>query len=427
MNPSIAIKAFVENTSWVDAGTREVGGKTYSVRSTKPDDAFWSVYKTAKEDLKNAGIFAVKDDADRWAVEHLQLSGEGKHNRSGQSDPVVKIPPSDCWEATEAPSVVMASVDRLFENPLNAILYDRAVSPAILESVEKYGVKVPLRALQGGMLLDGHQRLDAAKSAGYKYVPVIYEDVEDGHEIEAILGYNSQRIKSLPERLREYREYLKIEVTKAHQRAGVRTDIGAQLPEGQEEWGKSRDLAAKKVGMSGSSAERGLRVLEAIGKYPDSEHAAEAMNRLLNRGVDPAFKFIYSLGWIDSAVKNTVRKKAVPPDPQDSVGSSPQVISVASDETSEPGTPVSGWLTDDLIDSAITDVSPADTEATEELRKTISYLRPRVYLVAGTRLEASVVPKLRAVAKVVDSLADKCAAIASPTESSASHQDSPTP
>jgi len=429
----LKLEALLKSMAWQDVGRRTIDERELTVRRAAPSAQFWQIRKESKEALKLVGLHASKEDG-TWHVEHLIEHREQPTSQAttvaetggvtvtsnlvgklspGESEEICS-PCTDSWTKSALMSVEMVPVEKLRENPLNQKLYDCVVNPAILESVEQHGVKVPLRALPNGMLIDGHQRLEAAKAARCQIVPVIYVEVEADKEIDAILTYNSHRIKNTVELLREYRAYLHIEKAKAHERTGARTDKGSTLPEGHREWGKSRDLAAKKVGLGGSTAERGLRVLEEIERRSGTDLAEEARKRLVNQGVDPAFKYAHSLGWIESSVKEKVRKRKKAPDLKTDANESDFNGDTSSgDDETQVEALLTGWMTDDLINDALRGMAVSDDVEAEELRKTISYLRPRLYMVAGTTPAVVAANKLRSVAKALEALADKYAELAS--------------
>jgi hypothetical protein len=418
----------VDSMEWSIASAREIDGRKTTVKNATPSEEFWSAWCTArgKAMVKAAGLSLSKNDEGNWIVEWVLPEDTPQVDKQKPAiDPVVKIPPG---EAQEAPSlcpdtsadVVMVPIDKIVENPANKTLYDPVVNSAILESVELNGVLVPVQILPSGMLLDGWQRWESARAAGLKVIPAHYVVVDEEKQIEAILAFNAQRIKNLIELLREYREYLRIEKAKANERTGLRTDTGTQLPEGHREWGKARDLAAKKVGLSGSTAERGLRVLEEIERRSGSGEAEAALKLLTEQGIDAAWKFAYAHGWIDSVVKGKKQKglKASNGKPESTETTLDDNDASSGEDRSESELTVGGWLTDDVINLVITDVAPPDGEEADELRSTISFLRPRLYLIAGTTLSVVAVNKLRVSAKALEALADKISEMSTNTKKS---------
>ncbi|MHA3774475.1 ParB N-terminal domain-containing protein [Verrucomicrobiota bacterium sgz303538] len=177
----------------------------------------------------------------------------------------------------------------------------------LIESVQEHGVLVPLLVTQEHLVISGHRRLQAARKAGLTRIPSIVLPAYDENDLKRLLlESNFQRVKSTEERLREFREYLRLERMSAKTRQGARTDLNTYLVENfpQGAGGKARDLAAAKVGISGKSAERGLKVLEASDDRRDSDdiQPIEEVRNLLNeRGIDGAYKRAVTLGWFNTA------------------------------------------------------------------------------------------------------------------------------
>lgn len=432
--PALDVESVLKSMTWGDPDKRETSSYSVTVRTAAPSKLFWKARETAKEELKQAGLHVAKAGKD-WVVEWIietppksVVVPEIHMDQSGgqRADPVEKLPPGQAvqnlagasteeqWEDLVSTNIHRVSVDKLGENPLNQTLYDRVVNPAILESVEQNGVLVPVRATRNGKLIDGWQRVEAAKSAGYKMVPVIYVEIEHAKELEVILTYNVQRIKNTVERLREYRAYLEIETAKARDRSGLRTDVGRKLPEGHKEWGKSRDLAAKKVGLSGSSAERGLQVLEEIEKRSGTDPAEVAIRKLLNDGINAGWKYAHSLGWIEAAVKpRPIQSKGLQ---KEKVVSDVRQLSVEETDEFPAGRPLrepdyltmkDGWLAEEIIAEVVAVVNT--TNVAFDLWGLLMSIRPQLYLVAGTDIGEARSEKLKLLAKALSILAQKCA------------------
>lgn len=224
---------------------------------------------------------------------------------------------ANIFEAPAPLEIILVPVDRILSNPHNSAIYDESLNPALLASVEEHGILVPIRLTREYVLIDGHQRVMAAKESGHKVVPAIIMDLVPENHLESILEHNRHREKTIMERLREYRAYLQIEKAKASERAGTRTDLGQDLSPG-ENFGKSRDHAAKKVNLSGTCAELGLRVLEEIEKWEKSSKDSDRIARMkvaLNKSVLGAAKMAKQIGWMDASVKSA-RRKAQPKAPK---------------------------------------------------------------------------------------------------------------
>lgn len=321
----------------------------------------------------------------------------GGATNSKQSD----IPAGDIAGDDDPFEVHMLDVARLKDNLLNATIYSEAITPGLLASIETNGVKVPIRVTPDMLIIDGHQRTHAAIAGGWKKVPVIIEDVPKEKQLLALLEYNRYRDKTIIERLREYRAYFQIEKDLAEQRSGARTDLGVKLPHGQE-YGKSRDLAATKVGMSGSSAARGLKILEELEKREAGGclDGVPEVREAFNKGVNGAYKVALKHGWVDAAVK--ARKTSSPEAEIDGADSKE-----ASPESALEEKLVPDWITDAEIARAlkVQKLSPGETKV---MATTIKLIRPAIYTEIGTIMTKDAGEKLRRLARLLSLLAEKC-------------------
>ena len=193
----------------------------------------------------------------------------------------------------------MWPTEDLLPHPFNALLYENACDPGMIASVREHGIYQPLIITINGYILSGHQRLEAAKLAGAKEVPVIVKPIMTEEEIErTILDSNVGRKKTNEERLREYREFKRIESQEARGRQGYKAEFRANLPGTKS--GRAREIAASKVGFKPTTAEHGLKVLNAIAPNGtvSLEHR-ERLRKILNEeSIDGAYNEAVSLGLI---------------------------------------------------------------------------------------------------------------------------------
>ena len=143
-------------------------------------------------------------------------------------------------------------------------------------------------------------------------VKVVVCKTED-EKMLRVLDDNVQRVKTNEEIAQEYTERLKVEARAAAQR---KVEAGRKPKEQTEEVktftppskkkGKARDEAAKDLNLSGVTAEKGRKVLEAAVKaraQGASEVAEELLVKLNDDGFHSAFKRAVALGLIKSVVK----------------------------------------------------------------------------------------------------------------------------
>jgi hypothetical protein len=185
----------------------------------------------------------------------------------------------------------------------------------------------------------------------------------------------------------------------AHQRAGKRMDLVQESALGEAHFGKSRDLAAKKVGLSGYHACLGLKILEHIekreadGKSDHVDKVKNALNKSINRG----YKMALALGWLDPAVK---------PNSNDST------LKVASPLQVDKNTQESakGWMTDEQIESAIIQ-SQAPKSGHQAIKQTLLEIRSAIYGITGPNPTKPGANKLRCLAGVLMDLASHMALV----------------
>jgi protein gp37 len=190
-------------------------------------------------------------------------------------------------------------VTDLKSHSLHAEIYNDKHDDKLLKSIENQGILTPLLITKEDVIISGNRRYKAAQELELHELPVIVSELTDDLDIrEAIIESNKQRVKTQEQILREYGELKKIEKQRAKQRQGTRTDKGNILencPGSQQ--GNARDIAAEKlqgcgIKMSGKTADKGLKVVEAIDGCEESGETDKA-NKLkvsLNKSIDSAFK-----------------------------------------------------------------------------------------------------------------------------------------
>ena len=184
-------------------------------------------------------------------------------------------------------------IDELRQHPLNKAIYGDIADEALIESIRQNGVLVPVLVDQDGVVISGHRRCKAARKVGPTEIPVIVRHFETPEDAEAILiESNRQRGKSTEQKAREFTELKRIEAMRAKRRQEV-TQFGA-VPENFPAPGDARDLAAEKVGLSGRTAEKAVRVVEAIDEAAAAgdDEKAEDLRATLEKSVDRAHKIV---------------------------------------------------------------------------------------------------------------------------------------
>lgn len=192
----------------------------------------------------------------------------------------------------------------LKNHPLNIGIYGSDPEEEFVEMVRENGVHDPIMVTTDNVIVSGHRRNQAAKICGIKEVPVlIIMDKLEPLEIEKLLILsNKQREKTNEMKTREYQRLKEIEADQAKSR--LKTSTGGKSPQPREnvpypekhseKQGKSSDIAAKEVGMSGKTAEKAAKVVKKIDelKSAGKEDEAAELTETLNKSVSGAAKKI---------------------------------------------------------------------------------------------------------------------------------------
>ena len=198
---------------------------------------------------------------------------------------------------------ISACIGTLEPHPLNAEIYGDGPDTAFIDNVRKRGIIEPLIVTAKSVILAGNRRWQAAKKVGITEVPIRkIEIANEADEVRLILDSNRQRQKSMEQRLREFEHYLAIEKGCASSRRGRRMDL--RTNSSTSPLGRARDMAAAQVGMSGSHAELGLKILHELNRCRDSDDAAlsEKIRLVLNEdGIHAAHREVLDAGWMTKA------------------------------------------------------------------------------------------------------------------------------
>jgi ParB-like chromosome segregation protein Spo0J len=191
-------------------------------------------------------------------------------------------------------------ISELKPHPFSHRIYGDTYDDALLESIKDKGIIEPLLITQDKLIISGHRRFNVAKELKLKEVPIIYSDITDELDIkEAVILANQYRDKTFEQRGREYNELKIIETERAKIRmlATQKNKKGEAaretFPLQTEEKGKAADIAGKKIGLTGKSAEKLLKVVEKIDsteKAGNKDDADDIRTALESRGIDPVYK-----------------------------------------------------------------------------------------------------------------------------------------
>jgi hypothetical protein len=184
-------------------------------------------------------------------------------------------------------------ISKLTPHPLNSRIYGYTDSTDLIESIEKTGWIKPILISRNNTIISGHRRAAACVKLGI--LEIDFEYVLDDYikQLELFVGENCYREKNATQKTREATLYLEIEKKKAYQRMIHSEEPVETFPEaaGNSNVGNSRDIVAEKVGMSGRSLDKALKVVEKMDSTYDDTFV-EFFKATLNENIDAASKLV---------------------------------------------------------------------------------------------------------------------------------------
>lgn len=142
-------------------------------------------------------------------------------------------------------------------------MMEREAFDSFVADIAKHGLREPIQ-LFGGAIIDGRNRYLACEKAG---VEPRFVDIETDDPVAYVLSLNKERrhltasqLAMVAGRARDYYDKQAKERQKLSEGRGKKGVV--TLPHLNDEHGKSRDLAGKAVGVSGSLVDRATKVLE---------------------------------------------------------------------------------------------------------------------------------------------------------------------
>jgi len=165
--------------------------------------------------------------------------------------------------------VAEVNIDLVLPNPHQPRLYfDEAKINELASSIKQHGIIQPLIVTQKGNdyeLIAGERRLQAAKRAGLKTVPVIVREIEEKEKLEMAIVENVQR-----------HDLNAVEEAKAYQR--LMDEFQMHQDEVADKMGKSRSAVANKVRLLNLPVE----IQKALAEGKITEGHAKAILSVVN-------------------------------------------------------------------------------------------------------------------------------------------------
>lgn len=185
----------------------------------------------------------------------------------------------------------------LQEHPLNRSIYGVDTPEQFNELVEKIRTSnwiKPILINKQYRIISGHRRVRAAIQLGIPEVECEILTVDEDRQLELLLAENAFREKTNIQKVREAEYYHEIESKKAHQRQLAGVDPVELVPPG-EKTGKTRDIVAEKIGMSGKSYDKARKVVGKIDKECEDPFKF-FLEDTLNENIEAASKLVDKTG-----------------------------------------------------------------------------------------------------------------------------------
>jgi len=214
-------------------------------------------------------------------------------------------------------------ITQLKPHPLNAEIYGDGCNKELLDDMREHTFRTskPLvitseqSEIGGNIIISGHRRFNAAQMLHIESVPVIISPLLDRLDIEEELirannDEETQRKKTTEQKAREYKALKRIEEA----RAKLRMSEGGKN-KGCPNLGnlRSDDVAAERVGMKRTTADKAAQVVDIIDTAKTTGNTAFAaeMTERLNASVDGAYKEVKPVIQATKQAEREVRAQTI--------------------------------------------------------------------------------------------------------------------
>ena len=198
-------------------------------------------------------------------------------------------------------------INKLQSHPYNRMIYGYEENNELLERIRSSGWIKPILITPNFTILSGHRRVDCCKTLGISEVECEIIEGDPVKYLEIMLSENQYRVKTTFQLLKESEIYCDLEKQKAYKRQKQAEKIESALdlvetfPQGQTvgggnlpplaEKGRTRDIVAEKIGMSGRTYDKGKKVMKRIEEEEDPT-LKEFFGAALNENIDATAKLI---------------------------------------------------------------------------------------------------------------------------------------
>lgn len=166
---------------------------------------------------------------------------------------------------------------------------------SLTRNIRELGLLSPIVINQNFQLLAGERRLAACKQLGWDSIDAVIKDTSDAEQEKLIELAENEFRKSftMEEVINVGIELERIEKVKAEERKGTRTDMVVNLPPGYNP-GKTRDVIARKLGISGTQYEHCKFIMEHKDLVSDESYSAWNNREMSTNKIYTVAKKIFS-------------------------------------------------------------------------------------------------------------------------------------
>ena len=184
-------------------------------------------------------------------------------------------------------------INQLNPHFYNSRIYGFTDNTELIQRIKESGWVKPIIITQNNTIISGHRRVEACKALNINSIEFEYAPDDYIKQLELFIGENCYREKSTFQKVKEAEIYLEIEKKKAYMRMAHIKDPVETIPQAEENiiGGKTRDIVAQKVGMSGRSLDKALKVVEMMDSTYDEEFN-EFFKKTLNVDIDASSKLV---------------------------------------------------------------------------------------------------------------------------------------
>ena len=185
-------------------------------------------------------------------------------------------------------------ISKLNPHPNNRRVYGYDDNiPELAERIKQSNWIKPILITRQNMIISGHRRVEACKALNINEIEFEYVPDDPITQLELFVGENCYREKSNYQKTQEAKIYAEIEQHKAYDRMIHTNEPRETFPQGvdEEEKGRTRDIVAEKIGMSGRSLDKAQKVIDKMDSTYD-EAIKEFFEDTLNVNIDAAAKLV---------------------------------------------------------------------------------------------------------------------------------------